>query len=57
MRIDFEKAYNSISWKFMYNTLELLGFSERFICWIKLMNTDLIAYILQARVKSEFFFH
>ena len=53
--IDFEKAFDSISWKFMYNTLELLGFSESFIYWIKLMNTDLIASILQAGVKSDFF--
>ena len=54
MLIDFEKAFDSVSWKFMYNTLELLGFSESFICWIKLMNADLIAYILQAGVKSGF---
>ena len=54
MLIDFEKTFDSISWKFMYNTLKLLGFSENFIYWIKLMNTDLIYSILQARVKSDF---
>ena len=37
----------------MCNTLKLLGFSESFICWIKLMNTDLILSILQAGVKSD----
>ena len=25
MLIDFEKAFDSISWKFMYNTVEFLG--------------------------------
>ena len=34
MLIDFEKAFDSISWKFMYNTLQLLGFSESFMRWI-----------------------
>ena len=55
MLIDFEKAFDSISWKFMYNILQLLGFSESFIRWIKLMNTDLNASILQAGVKSDCF--
>ena len=39
----------------MYNTLELLGFNESFISWIKLMNTNIIASILQVGVKSDFF--
>ena len=39
----------------MYNILQLLGFSETFMHWIKLMNTDLNASILKARVKSDFF--
>ena len=28
MLIDFEKAFDSISWKFMYNTKEFLGFRK-----------------------------
>ena len=55
MLIDFEKAFDSIFWKFMYNILQLFGFSESFICWIKLMNTDFNVSILQAVVKSDFF--
>ena len=39
----------------MYNTSELLGFSESFIYWIKLMHTDLESFlkgsILKAGVK------
>ena len=54
MLIDFEKAFDSISWKFMYDIWELLGFSESFIYWIKLMDTDVIASILQAGVTSDF---
>ena len=35
MLIDFEKAFDSISWKFLYNVLEFLGFGHNFIKWIK----------------------
>ena len=55
MLIEFEKAFDSISWKFMYNILEFLGFRKEFIRWIKLMNTNFVASILQVGVKSNFF--
>ena len=31
MLIDFEKAFDSISWKFMYKTLEFLAFGKKFV--------------------------
>ena len=31
MLIDFEKAFDSISWSFMYNVLEYMGFDQGFI--------------------------
>ena len=31
MLIDFEKAFNSISWNFLYKTLKFFGLSEKFI--------------------------
>ena len=55
MLIDFEKAVDSISWKFMYNTLEFLGFVENFIHWIQLLTRNFMASILQVGVKSDFF--
>ena len=36
MLIDFEKAFDSISWSFMFNVLEKFGFSQGFIEWIKI---------------------
>ena len=37
--IDFEKAFNSISWSFIYQTMAYLGFSKDLInLWIKLFN-------------------
>ena len=54
MLIDFEKAFDSISWKFLYNILEYFGFGPEFICWVKLLNTDICASVIQAGVKSDF---
>ena len=51
MLIDFEKAFDSISWKFMYNVLEFLGFPSDYINWIKLMNKNFTASVVQAGVR------
>ena len=45
--IDFEKALDSVSWKFLYSALRYFGFDENFIKWIQVFNTDITAYILQ----------
>ena len=55
MLIDFEKAFDSISWKFMYKTLEFLGFGKKFVNWIKLFNNKISASVLQVGIKSESF--
>ena len=51
MLIDFEKAFDSVSWKFMYNTLEVLNFGVNFIHWIQWLNRNFLASILQVGVK------
>ena len=53
--IDFEKAFDSISWSFIYKTLQYLGFTEAFIKWIKLFNRDIKATVAQCGELSEFF--
>ena len=54
MLIDFEKAFDSISWKFLSNVLDYLGFREGYIKWIKLSNKGIQASVVQAGCKSEF---
>ena len=53
MLIDFEKAFDSLSWKFLYNVLEFFGYSINFIKWIKLFNTDITAYVIQCGFLSK----
>ena len=55
MLIDFEKAFDSISWRFMYNVFQYLGFGPDILAWIKLFNTDITASVLQMGVLSRFF--
>ena len=51
--IDFQKAFDSISWNFLYKTLDLFGFCPKFINWIKLFNNDIEMYVLQSDYLSK----
>ena len=53
MLIDFEKAFDTVSWKFMYKVFQFFGFGKSFMRWIELFNTDFTASILQVGVLSE----
>ena len=55
MSIDFEKAFDSISWNFLYKTLKLLGFGDPFIAWIAIINKNIYGYIIQCGRFSEKF--
>ena len=35
--IDFEKAFDSVNFKFLVAALEMFGFGERFVNWIKII--------------------
>ena len=47
MQIDFEKAFDSVSWKFLYNVIEAFDFDANFIKWSRLFNTDIRAHVTQ----------
>ena len=53
MLIDFEKAFDSVSWNFLYKVLENFGFNKNFINWIKLFNKNINAHVLQCGILSE----
>ena len=53
MLIDFKKAFDSISWQFLYNVLDFFGFDHQLIKCIKLFNNNIIAFVLQCGNLSK----
>ena len=55
MLIDFQKAFDSVSWKFLFSILTAFGFKESFCKWIEVLNVNVSASILQCGKLSDFF--
>ena len=53
--IDFEKAFDSISWKFIEKVLSFLNFGESIKQWIKVFYNDISASVVQCGFLSESF--
>ena len=53
MAIDFEKAFDSTSWSFLYDALQLFGFDNSLIDWIKMFNQSITARVQQCGFLSE----
>ena len=51
--LDFQKAFDCISWTFIYKTLSFLGFSQNYLKWIKLFNTEIKARVIQSGYLSD----
>ena len=54
MLIDFGKAFDSISWDFLYEVLTRFDFSPDFIQWIKVFSSNIKATVRQAGLLPEF---
>ena len=53
--IDFEKAFDTINWTFLYKTLKKFNFGEHFIDWIKIIYKDISSCVTNNGYQSEFF--
>ena len=53
--IDFEKAFDSLSWNFLFKTLEKFNFGESFIRWIRLFYTNISSCIMNNGVATPLF--
>ena len=51
--IDFEKAFDSVSWNFIYKTLNFFNLGQDIINWVKLFNNDIFAYVTQSGFLSQ----
>ena len=56
MLIDFEKAFDSISWEFILNTLKLFNFGNSILNWIKTFYNDIKTCIIKNGIISEYFY-
>jgi hypothetical protein len=55
INIDFEKAFDTIEWKFIYKCLEHLNYPEKFIDWIKTIYNDIETSVLNNGHITKFF--
>ena len=54
--IDFQQAFDSISWKFISKTLDYFNFGPSFKSWIRLFQNGTESCILQNGFLSEYFY-
>lgn len=55
MVIYFEKGYDSISWDFIYQTLDIFNFGQTIKDWIKTFYNDINSCVLQNGLSSKYF--
>ena len=53
--LDFEKAFDSVSWNFIYKVFEFFNFGEYFISLIRIIHNDIKLCVIQHGFFSEFF--
>ena len=53
MLIDFEKAFDSVAWSFIYKVFNFFGFGENILSWLKILNCEMKASVLQNGFLSE----
>ena len=55
MKLDFEKAYDSVSWEFLFYMMGRLGFCERWIQWIRAcLESATISVLVNGSPTKEF---
>ena len=51
--IDFEKAFDSVSWNILYETLAFFNFGDSIIQWVKTFNNNIYSYVTQCGHLSQ----
>ena len=55
IKIDYEKAYDSVSWEFLYYMMERLGFCRQWISWIKkCLESATISVLVNGSLTKQF---
>ena len=53
--VDFEKAFDSISWEFIADVLDFFNFGPSIKKWISVLYNDILSAIIQSGFLSDFF--
>lgn len=54
-KVDYEKAYNSISWFSLFHMMELLGFYETWVSWMRIcLESSTISILVNQSPTNEF---
>ncbi len=52
---DFEKAFDSLSWKFLIKTLQSFNLGESFINWVKTLYSNISSCVLNNGFSTQLF--
>ncbi len=55
LSIDFEKAFDSFNWKFLFKTLEHVNFRKTFISYVKTMYNNIESTVLNNGTTCKYF--
>lgn len=53
--IDFEKAFDSVSWKFIHKVLSYFNFGPSISNWVKTLQNKSVSCVTQVGILSNFF--
>lgn len=54
-KVDFEKAFDSVNWAFLFNTMRQMGFGEKWIKWISAcLSSASISILVNGSPTREF---
>lgn len=55
LKLDFEKAFDTVRWDFLLHTMDRLGFGKKWIMWIEnLLHSTRMSILLIGSPTSEF---
>lgn len=55
LKLDFEKAFDTVNWDFLFDVLEHMNFGKRWILWIKsIFSTIKIVVLVNGSSTNEF---
>ena len=55
LAIDFQKAFDTLSWNYMLKTLETFNFGNEFIKWITICYTEISSCVINYGYASQYF--